>query len=431
MLSVNNTFSNWAGNLQFAPKQVQQPTSLDEIIALVNETRRQNGRIRLVGSGHSWMPLISTDDVLVSLDGWQGLEAVDHEAGTATLRAGTKLAQAGRELFEQGVAMTNMGDIDVQSLAGAFFTGTHGTGVNFPILAANLVGVTLVTASGDVVEWNENDHPDEMNAVRVSFGAFGIVVKMTVSVIPAYKLQVQQYRLPIQDALANLELFKQSNRQFEFFWFPHADTVAVKRLNETDRPLKATPNLMSMIEEHALGYAFKWAVRSPKRGPMINRTIMKFVDAESEGYVAHAHQAFASTRDTRFNEMEYNIPAGNFDACFEAIVSQYHQPNFDIFFPIECRWVKQDNAWLSPAYERDSAYIAVHQLIGAPYKDQFAKLEAIFRRFGGRPHWGKLNTMTREDGMRAYPRMNDFIALRNELDPNNMFCNDYLVRMFA
>ncbi|MEM8863796.1 MAG: FAD-binding protein, partial [Chloroflexota bacterium] len=164
------TFSNWSGNLQFAPQSIRYPDSLEAIVDLVNEAREAGRRVRLVGSGHSWMPLIETEDVLVSLDNWQGVESVDANAQTAVVRAGSKLSNMGAELFEHGFALANMGDIDVQSIAGAFFTGTHGTGVDHQILSSQLVGVTLVTASGQVVEWNERDHPNEMNAIRVSFG---------------------------------------------------------------------------------------------------------------------------------------------------------------------------------------------------------------------------------------------------------------------
>ncbi|MEM9776893.1 MAG: D-arabinono-1,4-lactone oxidase [Chloroflexota bacterium] len=425
------TFSNWSGNLQFTPQSVNYPDSIEAIVALVDEARLASKRVRLVGSGHSWMPLIETEDVLVSLDHWQGVEAVDHDQQTAVVRAGTKLSRLGQELFEHGVALANMGDIDVQSIAGAFFTGTHGTGTEHQILSSQLVAVTLVTADGQVLEWNEQDHPDEMNAVRVSFGALGIVVKMEVKVQPAFKLEELQYRQPLDQVFSNLETFKQSNRHFEFFWFPQTENVVIKRVNVTDRPVLKPKKYMVFLEDRALSRALKLAARFPKMGRQINQAVMALVDHETEGSADYAHLVFPSPRELRFNEMEYNIPAEHWKACFSEIVELYSQPGFNVFFPIECRWVKGDDIWLSPAYQRDSAYIAVHQVAGSPYEEAFAQIEAIFRKYDGRPHWGKLNTMSREEAWETYPKLKDFAELRDQLDPQGVFSNDYVSHMIG
>ena len=175
----------------------------------------------------------------------------------------------------------------------------------------------------------------------------------------------------------------------------------------------------------------KWAANAPKIGTWLNRMMIRLVDAETEGTVDHAHLVYPSPRELRFNEMEYNIPAESWHKCFAEIVELYNQPDFPVLFPIECRWVKRDDFWLSPASGRDSAYIAVHQVAGHDYKEPFAKIETIFRKYDGRPHWGKLNTMSREEAWQTYPKMADFSELRAKLDPYSMFCNDYVARMIG
>ena len=342
-------FSNWSGDLQFRPKTIEYPNSLEAIVALVNTTRAEDRRIRLVGTGHSWMPLIETDDILVSLDEWQGVESVNREAGTAVIRAGTKLSRAGKELYEHKMALSNMGDIDVQSIAGAFFTGTHGTGVNHQILSSQLVGVTIVTADGEVRDWHESTHPDEMNAVRVSFGALGIVAKMEVRVSQSYKLEEKQYRQPLLEVMTQLETLKHAHRHFEFFWFPKTDFVVVKELNETERPPVAAKPFMLFLEDKFFSRMAKWSANAPKIGTWLNRMMIRLVDVETEGTVDHAHLVYPSPRELRFNEMEYNIPAESWHKCFAEIVELYNQPDFPVLFPIECRWVKRDDFWLSPA----------------------------------------------------------------------------------
>lgn len=427
--SPNTQIKNWSGNLSFNPREIAAPGSVEEIVALVESARDAGKRVRVHGAKHSWMPLIPTDDVLMHLDNWQGVEHVDEETMTATVRAGTRLYRLGDELFERGVSMANLGDIATQSIAGALFTGTHGTGQQLGILASQLVGVQIVTAKGEVLDWNEREHPDEMNAVRVSLGALGIVVKMTLRVQPAYKLHAKQYRLAIPALHASIDALLESNRHFEFFWFPRTQSVVAKTLNFTDEPDRSVSVIDDALERHGLDLVWAVGKRVPSLGPGLNRMLMKFVSEDTPGEVNWAHKVFPSPRETRFNEMEYNIPAEHWQACFDDLRAMYD--DFDVFFPVESRWAKGDDIWLSPAYQRESSYIAVHQLMGSPYKSEFAKLEAIFRKYEGRPHWGKLNTMTRAQARERYPRFDDFVELRHALDPDGVFLNEYLTDMFS
>ena len=100
-------------------------------------------------------------------------------------------------------------------------------------------------------------------------------------------------------------------------------------------------------------------------------------------------------------------------------------------FPLECRWVAADDIWLSPAYQRDSAYIAAHMYKGMPYHGYFEAVEEVFQKYNGRPHWGKMHTQTAESLSKIYPKWNEFQALRQELDPNGIFLNPYVKRIFG
>jgi FAD-linked oxidoreductase len=427
-----NTYRNWSGNLQFSPQHIAKPDSIEAMVDIVQQARKQGRKVRMVGTAHSWMPLIETNDVLVSLDNWQGVESVDKNNMVATVRAGTKLHRLGEELFAQGVALANMGDIAEQSIAGAFFTGTHGTGAELGILATQLVGVTLINGLGDVITWHEDEHPDMMNAVRVSLGALGMVAMMQVRVMPAYKLHEKQVRLPMRDAHRQRgDFYKTEHRHAEFFWFPHSQDVVFKTLNLSEDDIKPPRTFDLILENRVVNIIMALGARFPAWGARLNKTMMGFVDKESMGTVNHAHQIFPTQRRLRFNEMEYNVPAEQWQACFDDLRDLYHSKGFGVNFPIEGRWVQGDAIWLSPAYGRDSAYFAVHQVAGYPYKDAFAQIEAIFRRYGGRPHWGKLNTMTRAEAHAHYARLTDFIGLREESDPQHIFGNAYLDGMLV
>ncbi|NDJ52127.1 MAG: FAD-binding protein [Chloroflexi bacterium] len=427
-------WKSWAETVVFEPGQMVHPSSLEGIVDTVKGAARGGKSIRVVGSGHSWMPLVRTDHILVSLDHYQGIEAIDKDKMTATVRAGTTLEQLGAALFEQGLAMENLGDIHDQALAGALSTGTHGTGVTLGSLSTQMVGVTLVTAQGEVLEWDEISHPDEMNAVRVSLGMLGIIARITLRVVPTYRLKVEQYKEPLTKIIANLEENIQNNRHFEFFWFPYTGYAIPKRIKTTDEPAveqKSSRQVFNEILEQSVVTSFFSLSRSFSfLGRALNNVFIALVADEDPGYVDHSYRVFPTTRTLRFQEMEYSIPAELLPNCLEEIIHTVEVNRFKMFFPTECRWVKGDEIWLSPAYQRDSAYIAVQQTKGSPYEDYFRQIEPIFHHYDGRPHWGKLNTFRHEHVAACYPRLPDFMALRQQLAPEQMFLNDYLKRTF-
>ena len=140
---------------------------------------------------------------------------------------------------------------------------------------------------------------------------------------------------------------------------------------------------------------------------------------------------YANERNVRFNEMEYHLPRENAFSALREIRAALEAQHHEVFFPIEVRYIKSDDIWLSPFYQRETCSIAVHRFFEEDFKPYFKTIEPIFRKYGGRPHWGKLNTLGREDFRKLYPRWDDFAAVRKELDPEGRFLNDYLRKLFA
>ena len=183
---------------------------------LVKQCQETGQSIRIVGSGHSFTPLIETNDLLLSLDNLQGIISVDQEAMQVTIWAGTKIKALGDLLAAEGMAQANLGDIDVQSIAGAISTGTHGTGVTLGSIASQVVGLRLITANGDVLDCSETENRDIFKAAQVSMGMLGIITQVTLQCVPAYTLAYDWYRSTVNDVLNQLDELKQ-NRNFEFF----------------------------------------------------------------------------------------------------------------------------------------------------------------------------------------------------------------------
>jgi len=138
----------------------------------------------------------------------------------------------------------------------------------------------------------------------------------------------------------------------------------------------------------------------------------------------------STVRPTRFNETEYHVPREAGIACVKEIIAALEKRN-EVFFPMEFRFIKGDDAWLSPFHKRDSCSIAVHAAHGEAYDYLVTELGPIFRKHGGRPHWGKLHNLTARELAALYPRWNDFLALRQQMDPQGRMLNPHLRSMFG
>jgi FAD-linked oxidoreductase len=427
-----NHFQNWGKTLRFKPQYIEYPINEGEVKLLVKRAYSQGKTIRVVGSGHSWTPLIESEDILVSLDKMQGLIKADPEKSRVKVWAGTKLKTLGKILHQQGLAMENLGDIDVQSIAGALSTGTHGTGIDFGTLATQLVEISFVNGKGDLITCNKENDPDLFRAAQISLGALGIITSYTIQAVPAYVLAYQARKADLNQTLTKLDEYKKSTRNFEFYWFPYTKTVQLKFLNRSsDRPQTGLWRKFnqSFLENGVAGFLSRVTAWFPALAATTSRIFAAGIG--SEKYVNYSYKVFATQRNVRFYEMEYNIPAEKFAQVLLEIEECILKNRFRVHFPIECRFVKADDIMISPARERESAYIAVHMYRGMPYNPYFEAIEKIFRQHGGRPHYGKMNTCTYADFKNMYVDWDKFIALRDELDPEGVFLNDYLRGIFG
>lgn len=423
-------FTNWSESVTFIPNQLHIPTSESEIIELVKRCRAQKLRIRVVGSGHSFSRLIETQDVLVSLDRLEGIISVNKETKVAKVWAGTKIKTLGHNLAANGLAQENLGDIDVQSIAGAISTGTHGTGVTLGSIATQVIGLRLITANGEVMDCSETENRDIFKAAQVSLGMLGIITQVTLQCVPAFTLDYHWYQSRLDEVLAKLDELK-TNRNFEFFWLPHTEKTMVKTMNITDLAGRKK-SLLRQFNENIIENAVLWGFSVIARQiPLTSKWVAKSIASLiSSGHdVTASHETFATVRMVKFQEMEYNIPAEHFEACLQEIKACISDDKIRVHFPIECRFVAADDIPLSPAYQRESAYIAVHMFKGMPYKAYFDKMEAIFSKYQGRPHWGKMHTRTARNFRTLYPKWDEFMTLRKQLDPDGLFMNEYLSGM--
>lgn len=375
----------------FTPGEVASPESEEEVAEIIQNAARTNRKVRVVGAGHSSSPLVRTSDILLSLERFKGVEDPDSESCRATVLAGMTVKEAGRELFRYGLAMHNTGDVDVQTLAGAIGTGTHGTGVELKNLSSMLAGVRMVTGTGEIVDASIDEDKELFQALQLALGTCGIFLKMRLQLEPAYDLQRKEWCVHIDKCLENFESLKK-NRTFDFYWYPRSDMAKIRVMNKVGKEM-----------------------------PDISYGTLEL---EREG---NSHKILPRSRHLKFDEMEYVLPQEKAIECFlevrEAVKNRWRK---DVAWRVLVRTIKADDAFISGMSHRDSVTISLHHNAGLRFWDYFKAIEPIFRRYGGRPHWGKKHTLKAGELKELYPNWNKFHEFREKFDPEGVFLTPYM-----
>jgi len=384
-------WANWSGRQTDTPAEIASPTSEAEMVELVNRAAASGHSVRAVGASHSHSRVAATNGLLVQLDEWRGLVDVDTNASppSARVRSGSRIFELGEPLFEHGVALRNQGDIDRQSVAGATSTGTHGTGPTLQNLSSSVLGARVVLASGDIAAVTATTSPELFELVRHSLGAVGLVTELTMAVRPAYRLHEILWKEDPASVFASIDERIDATRHFEFFWMPQNDVCACKSLAETQADVDDLPE----TKLQRIGWS---------------------------------HNIISSQRDDLHTEMEYSVPAEQGPDCFNEVREMILRYFPDLQWPLEYRTVAADDLWISAATGRETVTISAHQDISLDDRPLFEACEAIFRRYQGRPHWGKVHYLDGNELAELYPRYRQWWEVRDAHDPDGIFVTDYL-----
>ncbi|MFJ3720196.1 D-arabinono-1,4-lactone oxidase [Streptomyces sp. NPDC090057] len=430
----NSTWRNWGGNVSARPAREVAPASVEELAAEVRRAAEDGLKVKAVGTGHSFTSIAATDGVLIRPQLLTGIRGVDREAMTVTVEAGTPLKRLNAALAREGLSLTNMGDIMEQTVSGATSTGTHGTGRESGSIAAQIRGLELVTADGSVLTCSEEENPEVFAAARIGLGALGVVTAITFAVEPLFLLTAREEPMPFDRVTAEFDQLWAENEHFEFYWFPHTGNTNTKRNNRSAGPEQPVGRLSGWFEDEFLSNGVfqvaQWVGRAaPASVPAIARISSRALSART--YTDIPYEVFTSPRRVRFLEMEYAVPRAALVDALRELKAMVDRSGLRVSFPVEVRTAPADDITLSTASGRDTAYIAVHMFRGTPYHAYFTAAERIFTAHEGRPHWGKLHTRDAAYLSGVYPRFAEFTALRDRLDPERLFQNDYLRRILG
>ena len=413
---------NWSGSVVAAPVATEQPKTEAELQQLVAKA----AKVRVVGAGHSFMPLCATDGLLLSLADLEDRLEIAPDRQSVWAPAGWSIARLTEAMWAEGLSLINQGDINKQAIAGAVSTATHGTGRTLGSLAAAAEGFRLVLADGSVAECDRSREPELFEAARLSLGMLGVVTRIRMKVLPAYRLKETIRRQSLTRTLAEWDALADTHRHVEFFHFPYSEHVTLKTLDVVDDGECPDPG---EFEDTVFQAVCDLAAAWPRSAPTLQRLLTRAIrDSERAG---PAWRIFPSERSVRFEEMEYEIPAENGAEALKAAMALVRQKRWPIVFPFEFRAVAADDIWISPMSGRACVSISFHQYARMSWREAFEGVERVFRDAGGRPHWAKRHTLTSDDVLRLYPDAPKWGAVRKRIDPAGKFLNDHLAALFA
>jgi len=423
-------FTNWSKTHRSNPESYFQPTSEEGIVELVKQAGSSGKKIRLVGAGHSWSSIVCTDSWLVNLDRLNAVVKIDRQSKQVTVQAGMRLKELNELLSLNKLALQNLGSISEQSVAGVISTATHGSSVNYGILATQLLAFTLVDGNGVVHKVDPSQVA--LWGARVSLGCLGIITEVTLQCRAAFDLKEHAYPVPLKELDKSMLDLAKANEYFKIWWFPHVGVAQVYTYNETAEGRMNHNGFVRWLDDNFLAkhvFTLILAIGKiwPALIPFFNRFI-RILKFNEEVRIDRSDKVLNLPMPPIHNEMEWAIDARDAPLAFERVRTMIAARNLKVNFILEIRFVKGDDCMLSPCHSRDSAFIGAYHAGEKGWKAYVEGFEEIMRKLDGRPHWGKHFTFNKNEIRSLYPQLEAFNEVRSRLDPNQIFVNKFIQR---
>jgi sugar-1,4-lactone oxidase-like protein len=421
---------NWSRHHSCDPVRVERPEDEAGVVALVKEARAKGLGIKVVGARHSWSDIAMGDGILVSLERLQDVVELDVAASTVRAQAGIRLHRLNDELDARGFALPIVGSVVEQSLAGVMSTGTHGSSLVHGNMPSFVVGMRLVTGTGEVLVLDEGH--DLLPAARVGLGAMGIITEVTIRVVPAFQLCERTETISLDQALEDMDSIARSAEYVKLWWLPHTNSVVVFRTERTSEP-GAVSKLARWVDRVVLNKIvftlllllgrFLPALIAP-----VNRVVARTY-LKPRCTIGRSDRVLTLAMPPRHRETEYAVPL---DQAAEALrrTKALVDGGIAVNFIVEVRFVRADDGWMSPASGRDTCQLGAYMADAPGIQDYFDGFAAAMKELGGRPHWGKELRCTPEEIRGMYEHAEDFASTVRELDPDGVFTNPFVDRLF-
>ncbi|HEY0813671.1 MAG TPA: D-arabinono-1,4-lactone oxidase [Pseudonocardia sp.] len=418
LVQEHQTWHNWAGNLSCAPTRLIQPENEVDVVDALKLANRQNLPVRVLGAGHSFSPLCVTDGVLITPARMTGVTATDATTRRAVVLPGTRIRDLGDPLWAAGLCLNNQGDIDTQQIVGAISTATHGSGKKLKSFAGAPVRFRVVLPSGEPIEITDADK-DLMGAMRVSLGLLGVITEVELQVRDTFGLAERLEFWTLDEVLGSWDENFEQLRHFSFFYHPHSESPDRLFMPHPEGRSAEDMSMVKRYYEHPADDLDKADAIVREAGyQRFDRPYRIYPDPDFQG-------------DIVMRELEYMIPFERGRDAFLALRRLIREDFPENRFPIEVRSIAADDAWLSGFSDQDSISISICGHEQLDYRRFLAAVSDVLDPFAGRPHWGKIFYQDRERMRELFPRFDDFVRMRRELDPTNMFLSPELAPLFA
>lgn len=428
---LGHSWENWAKTVKFKPDEIESPDCLEDLQELVAES----SSVRAVGTGHSFNRALVTEGTLIKTKNLKKVLQLD-SSGLVKVEGGYKLHDFNDYIWKKGYCFPSLGDIDRQALAGLVSTSTHGTGMKWGTLSdeSTLKGMELITASGELLSLSSTNPADVemLRAARSSLGMLGLIYSATFQMAKAHNLHLATKKMTLNEALDSRHW--KENDHYEFFYFPYTDKTQGIFRNQTAKPpcgssIKNWFNEIFM-ENIVLDVILK--TRRPEQLPkMMNWLVGQLEDHQS---IDRSYKIMTSVRTLKFTEMELGIPIEHVHAAvaeFQDLVQEFSNKGEDSYFvslPLEVRFLRADRGtMLSHSIGRDTCYLSINLHTKFKNCEPFLRsFEQRLQKFSPRPHWGKVFF---KNPLAHYPDAQKFLNIRQDLDPQGKFLNEFLLRV--
>lgn len=425
---------NWDRTLAWSPSATLSPRDTSEVASAVTAAAARGERIKAIGSALSWSDIAGIPDKVMVLNNMARI-VVDTAARTVRVQSGALLKDVNEELARHGLGFENFGSIVHQTAGGYTGTGTHGTGRDVKILSSAIESMQLVDGLGNVHQLDAAHEPDIFSAARVHLGCLGVVTEITFRCVEAFNLEERLEIVDFDTALSGLDDYVNHNDYCKIWWLPYSDKLQVYMFNKTDEP-RSRRTLQENFDASGLsGLTFGGLLRVTRMRPQAISWLMPAVERgtfrphsrvdRSDKVIKYAGAI------PRHQETEYSIPRSDAaDAIAEMRRLVLEADSYKVNFPQEIRFVAADDIPMSPATGRDSCYLGgyIASLKWAPH--YFVDFENLMSDLKGRPHWGKSFDRTATELRDLYPAYDEFDEIRRRCDPQAVFRNRFVDRVF-
>ncbi|XP_035827092.1 L-gulonolactone oxidase isoform X2 [Aplysia californica] len=406
-------------------------------IRIVDYAREKGKKVKVVGFGHSPSDIACTTDFMISLKRYNKVLKVDEEKSQVSVQAGCLIKDLNHNVLPaHNLAFSVQGTVDDLSAAGVISTGTHGTGTNFGIVSSYVVDLTLMKASGEIITISKEENSELFNAAVLGLGSLGVILSVTFQCEKAYRLHQRQFPSSLKNVIDNFDKHVAEADHFRFMWYPHTESVVCYSASRTKKePAVKSSWFWDMFVGYHLLQLLLWiSTFVPCLVKSINRLYFRLMCQQPIEKVARSDRVFNFNCLFKQYVTEWAIPKENTGVVLYKLKDWIEQNGFYAHFPVEVRFVRADDIYLSPCYQQDSCYINIimyrpfNKLVD--HESYWTAYESIMAEHGGRPHWAKAHKYTGLQFQKIYPKWKEFCAIREKLDPNGMFLNANLERVF-